>query len=270
MVFRYLYPALAYDFDVLAFRASVQGFGGTVSDTRMAVLNTFVTADKTSDAWGLTDEYWFLWGEDAGATGPQSLTGLKQRRLITAVASPVGTNDRGYVFNGTTNYLNTNFVPSVNAIKYTGTNQRVAVYERTNLSSTGFSAGMTTATNNRFTIRALNAGAMAGTANNNAGTVSFAVTDSLALKVISRASGGTTAKGYDRGVALTDATGLTVGTGVPAVALYLAAHNNNGTTASFRASSLGFAAIGAPLSATQELAQYNAVQAFATSVGANV
>ena len=252
--------------ETAAYVAAVVANGGTVSAARAAILDTFIRAEKASGVWALTDDYWGFWAESE----TQALTSLKQRRLATAVNSPTFTTDRDYTFNGTTSYLNTNFVPSVNAIKYTGTNQRVAVYERTNLSSTGFSAGMTTATNNRFTIRALNAGAMAGTANNNAGTVSFAVTDSLALKVISRASGGTTAKGYDRGVALTDATGLTVGTGVPAVALYLAAHNNNGTTASFRASSLGFAAVGGPLSDTQELAQYNAVQAWATAVGANV
>jgi hypothetical protein len=46
--------------------------------------------------------------------------------------------------------------------------------------------------------------------------------------------------------------------------------NNVGTAAGFRASSVGFDVVGGPLSDAQELAQYNAIQAWATSVGANV
>lgn len=100
--------------------------------------------------------------------------------------------------------------------------------------------------------------------------MTLATADSRGLKAISR-NGGTTALGYDRGVALTPATGLTIGSSsAPGVALYIGAFNSSGTAISFRAASVGFVAIGAPLSDAQELAQYNAVQAWATAIGANV
>jgi hypothetical protein len=95
------------------------------------------------------------------------------------------------------------------------------------------------------------------------------VADSRALKAASRAGGSSTVKLFDRGVKLTDAT-ITAGTAAPTRAVYVGCYNNAGTAASFRASSVGFVVVGGPLSDAQELAQYDAVQAWATSVGANV
>jgi hypothetical protein len=48
------------------------------------------------------------------------------------------------------------------------------------------------------------------------------------------------------------------------------AFNNIGTPAVFKASSYGYASVGAALSGAQRLARYTNVQAWATSVGANV
>ena len=270
MVFRYLYPSLAYDFDVLAFRASVQGFGGTVSDARMAVIDTFVAADKASSAWGLTDDYWALWGEDASTTGPQSLTSIKQRRLAVAVNSPTGTNDRDYAFNGTTQYINTGFIPSTHGINCTGTNQRIGVYERTNVSSAGVSAGVFDAAVRNLLINNRTGTTAQGRVNTLSQNFILDVTDSRGLKATSRASGGLTVKLFDRGAPLLSTTAASTATAAPTRAIYVGCYNNAGTAASFRASSVGFVVVGGPLSDAQELAQYNAVQAWATSVGANV
>lgn len=268
MVFRLLMPQLAFDFDVMAFRASVQGNGSTVSDARMSILNTFVTAEKTSGAWGLTDDYWGLWAESS----TQALTSLKQRRLSTVVNAPTFTVNRDYVFNGTTNYINTGFTPSTNGIAYTGNVQRLAGYERTNVTGSGAIAGARVGSAISISLVPRNGAFMNGAVNHTAGSSSMTLTtaDSRGLKAISR-NGGTTALGYDRGVPLTPATGLTIGSSsAPGVPLFIGAFNSSNTPISFRASSAGFVAIGAPLSDAQELAQYNAVQAWATSVGANV
>ena len=267
MVFRLLYPALAFDFDVQAYRASVQGNGGTVSDARMEVINTFVAAEKVSGAWPLTDDYWGLWAESE----IQALTSIKQRRLATAVNTPIFTTDRDYATNGTTSYINTGFIPSTHAVAYTTGQQRIAVYERTNVTSAGMAAGAIVATTNRVSIIPRNSTVMTGTLNNSAIAMNFTLglADSKGLKAVSRA-GGTTGLGYDRGVRLTDSVGLTVTSAIQNIAVFIGCQNNAGAAANFRAASLGFAAIGAPLSDAQELAQYNAVQAWATSVGANV
>ena len=257
-----------YDPDVLLWRSAVVANGGTVSTARLSIVNDFVTAEKLSGNWYLTDDYWGLWGENA----TQALVSLKQRRLATTVNSPTFTADRQYAFDGATNYISTGFIPSTHGIAYTGANQRLAVYERTNVSASAYAAGARVGTAAAMGLIPRASGSMTGTVNNTAGSAAFVlgVADSRGYKAVSRA-GGTTALGYDRGVRLTDATGLTIGgsTG-PTVSIAIGCYNSSGTPISFRSASIGFVAIGAPLSDAQELAQYNAVQAWATAIGANV
>jgi hypothetical protein len=250
---------------VALWATAVAANGGSVSTARLAIVSTFVVAEQASGAWYLTDDYMPLWGENA----PQALTSLKQRRLAVAVNSPTFAADRGYAFNGTTQYLNTGFIPSTNGINCTGTNQRIGVYERTNVNSVGLSAGVLDAAGRNLTLN--NRTGTTATARANGLTASFTLgtTDSRGLKAASRAGGSSTVKLFDRGVKLTDAT-VAAGTAAPTRAIYVGCYNNAGTAASFRASSVGFVVVGGPLSDAQELAQYNAIQAWATSVGANV
>lgn len=250
-----------------AWADAVRRAGGSVSASRLSVVRTFIAAERTSGAWDLTDDYWCLWAENA----TQALTSLKQRRLATAVNTPVFTADRQYAFDGAANYLNTGFIPGTHGINYTGANQRIAAYERVNVASAGVAAGVRVGTAASISISPRNASSLTGSVNQS-GSVNFILSpaDSTGLKAISRA-GGTTALGYDRGVRKADVTGLTIGgSTAPAQSLFIGAFNSSGTPISFRAASIGFVAIGGPLSDAQELAQYNAVQDWATAVGANV
>jgi hypothetical protein len=256
------------DTDVRRWVIAVGANGGWVSPTRLAIVTAFVAAEKASGAWSLTDDYWALWGENEA----QALTSLKQRRLATKVNSPVFTVDRQFAFDGATSYLNTGFIPSTHAVAYTPNAQRLCVYERTNLSFSGYAAGVRVGTSPSLGIIPRASSSMTGVANNitTGATFTLSPADSRGLKAISRA-GGTTMLGYDRGVRLTDVTGLTLGTlTLQSVALAIGCYNSGGTPISFRAASVGFVAIGAPLSDAQELAQYNAIQTFATAIGANV
>jgi len=260
------------DADALLWRDAVVANGGTVSANRLVVVSAFVAAEKASGAWALTDDYWGLWGENA----PQALTSLKQRRLATAVNTPTFTADRDYTLNGSTQYIDTGFIPSTHGINYTGGDQRLAFYDRANASTTGQSAGASDGSGNtlaKITINSRTSGNMTGLLNTAAAlpaTFALGVADSRGLKVVSRAGGGTTALGYDRGVRLADVTGMSVNANITSRAIYIGCYNNAGVAAGFRSASAGFVAIGGPLSDAQELAQYNAVQAWATAVGAQV
>jgi hypothetical protein len=245
---------------------SVVANGGTVSQARLAVVDAFISAEKVSDAWYLTDDYWGLWGENAA----QALTSLKQRRLAAAVNSPTFTADRDYTFDGATSYLNTNFVPATHGIALTGDNQRLAVYERTNVSTGGYSSGALTGTTNVVAVNARNATVIRARMNCAPGDFTLSVSDSRGFSSASRASGGTTMLGYKNGIRLTDRSGLTVGSSLPTHSLYIGGLNNAGAPGSLRGASAGLVCIGAPLSDAQELAQYNAVQAWATAIGAQV
>jgi hypothetical protein len=265
MVFRYLYPSLAYDFDVLAYRASVQGYGGPVSDARMAIVNTFVGADKASGAWGLTEDYCGFWAENAA----QALTSIKQRRLATAVNTPTFTADRDYTFNGTTSYIDTGFVPSTHAVAMTGSNMRLAVYERTNRNGSTSIGSYVSATESAF-MRARQTGPAVGFQLSSAAVgVSLPSVTSLGFTAASRTAAGVF-EAYKNGVSLGTVVPASTGTTLPTSGLYVGARNNAGVASEFRSSSAGFACVGASLSSAQEAAQYAAVQAWATAVGAQV
>jgi hypothetical protein len=252
----------------LAFRASVQFNGGTVSDARMAVLNTFVTADKASDAWGRTDDYWVFWAESA----VQALTSLKQRRLATATNSPIFTVDRGYAFDGSTQYINTGFVPSTHAAAMTATSIHLEVYERAELSGNTYAAGVLNSANRAITVRPRSAGSAFIQAGSAAATFTLPSASSLGLTQGGRNGAAVTdVYGSKNGVSMTRAVNpAAVGASLPANSIFLGAYNNAGTAVGFRAASIGYAATGAALSQTQQLARYNAVQACATAVGAQV
>ena len=258
--------SMSVEGETAAYATAVVANGGTVSDARVAILNTFIRTEKASGVWALTDDYWGLWAENEA----QALTSLKQLRLASAVAAPTFTANAGYALNGTAQYLNTGFIPSTHGINCTATDQRIGVYERANVSSSGVSAGIVDAAARCLAIN--NRNGANGTARLNALGVDIALAsaDSRGLKAVSRAAGGTTVKLFDRGVKMTDGTSTTPGSAAPTRAVYIGASNNAGTAAAFRAASTGFVVVGGPLSNAQELAQYNAVQAWATAVGANV
>ncbi len=249
--------------------AAVVANGGTVSTGRQAVVATFIAAEKASGAWEKTDDYWGLWGENAA----QALTSLKQRRLATLPVAPTFTTDRGYAFNGTTQYINTGFIPSTHAVAMATTDVRAAVYERTNVTANTYAVGTADTSSRRILLRPRNSGNGLVEANTSgASTYTLPAANSQGLFAGSR-NGVVAASvlAYKNGEVMTrttDATGF--GASLPAIAVFIGGYNLAGALTSPRPCSVGFVAIGASLTAAQELSQFNAVQAWATAVGANV
>ncbi len=255
------------DSSAVLYRDAVVANGGTVSGLRLARLSQFIRAEKASGAWNLTDDYWVLWGEDAA----QSLTSLKQFRLATAVNSPTFMANRGYTFDGATNYIDTAFVPSTHAVAMTGSLLRLAVYERANVAvSNTWAAGCLNSGTQNVLVNPRSAGGIFQLAlNSSATTAASGITDSRGYSVGNRST-GPVFTGYKNGVSQGAVVPGANATTLPTVSLYLGAFNSSGTPSGFRATSLGLVCVGASLSAAQETAQYNAVQAFATAIGAQV
>lgn len=258
------------DDDVLLWRDAVVTNGGTVSAGRLAIVSVFVSSEKASGAWALTDDYWGLWAESA----IQALTSLKQLRLAVATNSPTFTVDRGYVFNGTTNYLDTGFVPATHAVAMAATSIHAEIYERTNVNgSSNVTSFGTTSTSNR-SIRVNPRGtnsAYLGAGSTN-GTFTLPSANSQGLTQTGRDGAAVTnVYGARNGVDMTRAVNPSaLGASLSIYSFYVGAYNNSGTATGLRAASAGFASCGAALSQAQRLARYNAVQAWATSVGAQV
>jgi hypothetical protein len=258
----------AFDANVLSWRDAVVANGGSVSLARLIVVDQFVFSEKASGNWTLTDDYLGLWAENA----PQALTSLKQRRLASAVNSPVFTADRQYAFDGSTSYIDTGFVPSTHALSMTADSLHAEVYERSNLSGSTTSMGTNSGSARQIRILTRNGSGATGYANCNPATFTLPSNSSLGLTQIGRSGSALTdAYGAKNGGAMTrtaDPSGI--GPSLPAHSLYIGGFNNQGTFANWRACTVGFAAWGAALAGGQCLARYNAVQAWATSVGAQV
>jgi hypothetical protein len=259
-------PSVSGAAEAAAWQAAVIANGGTVSAGRLAVVSSFIAAEKSAGTWALTDDYWGLWGENA----PQALTSLKQLRLCTAVAAPTFTADRGYVFNGTTQYLDSGFVPSTHAVAMTGSNLRAAAYERTNVTTSTYvlGAGGDDANSNVRFIPRTASSTMQAALNSALTNHATGITDSRGYSAASRS--GSTYATYKNGVSAGSGVPGTTGTTLTVRSIFIGATNSAGVAGTFRAASVGLIAVGGTLSAPQELAQYTNVQAWATAVGANV
>ena len=256
------------DADLTAWIAAVVANGGSVSADRAAIVGGFIAAEKASGAWALTDDYWCLWAENAA----QALTSLKQRRLATVTAAPTFTADRDYAFNGTSQYIDTGFIPGTHAVSMSLNSIHLDVYERTNVSANTAALGVTSGSNRLLRITPRSTSSAFGFTLTDSATFTLPAADSRGLTQIGRNGALVTdtygAKNGADMVRAADPTAL--GASLPSHSLYIGAANSAGTAANFRASSIGFAACGAALSQAQRLARYNAVQAWATAVGAQV
>lgn len=248
---------------VSSYVAAAAANGGTVSSGRQSLLRTLFAVSMDTGHWWATDEIVLLTAEDA----PTALTTVKQNVLMTAVASPTFTADRGYAFNGTTQYINTNII-ATNGGKAASGNIRLGGYERTETASNGFMFGTASLGGGSATFRPRIA---AGNVTSIIMMVNyaFAATSSLGYTVGSMS--GTAQSGWKNGVAQTGATATPV-TPVLDKPWFIGARNLGDNTANgFRASTVGMVDWGVPLSGTAaELAWYTALQTFMTAIGANV
>jgi len=246
-----------------AWVGAVRANSGSVSDDRARVVGAFIAAEKDAGTWALTDDYWALWGENA----TQALVSLKQRRLATTSGSPTFAANTGYTFSGT-NYINTGFIPSSHAVNLVAASGRLASYDRTNVaaSNTVISAGAVDLTIVTRSSTGLMRGAMCSATFNVTGSEA---SDRRGHNVLVR-TGATTGIAYRRGAASGSGGTVASTTALPSVALFIGGANSAGSITGGFAGSIGMFVIGAPLTAAQEAAHYTNVQAWATSVGANV
>lgn len=254
-----------YSWDVQRYAAAVAANGGAVSDARKALLETYFTALKVAGCWQLLDDLWVLCAEDTAS----ALTSLKQLRLASVVAAPTFTIDRGYTFNGTTQYIDTAFTALTHCIFAKLTNARLAVYERTNVTASTYAAGGQSSSSRSLAIRPRLVGNTLGGAQSQQGTWTLPAADSRGYTSVSRA--GSAMAMYKNGGVLVNTVSPTLSTGgLPSASIYIGGLSNGGALTSPRAATEGAVEIGAAFSAAQELAAYNALQTYMTAIGANV
>lgn len=253
---------------VAAWATAVGVAGGSVSETRASLVSAFVDTLRTIGWWSVMDDAALLVAENAG----QALVTLKRRALMTAVNTPTFTADTGYAFNGTTQYINTGFIPGTHAQYMTGGSARLELYERTNVGSTSMAMGCGGAVNNALWLRPRNAAdatlAAVGSAST---TFTGSVTDSRGYHAASKSSAVNPAdiSAQYNDTHRTPVSATTLAT-LQALSIYIGGRNVADALSSGRASTIGYAGWGAAITDAQGTAVRAAVQTFMTAVGANV
>ncbi len=243
-----------------------------VSQPRGFLISDTIRELKAAGVWADLDYLLVMTAENTAS----ALVDWRARKTsapqTTVVTLPTFTTDRGYAFDGSTNYLSTGFTPSTDSVAATGTSFMLGVYERTNVASSTASIGAANGTNQAARLIPRTAGNVIATLLNAASVQpATSVSNSTGLTVTT--TDGVNANGYKNGslTALSPLALTTPGTDLTTYELYISAHNSSGTALNFRAATLGYAMFGRNgWTAVQHSQFYNIMQRYMTRLGANV
>ena len=239
-----------------------QGRGRLVSDT--------IRQLKAANVWADLDFLPVLAAENTASALVDWRARKSMSEQTTVITLPTFTADRGYAFDGVTNYLNTAFTPSTDCVAATGTSLMLGVYERTNVGTSGRAFGAQVTSNQCSHIIPRTGGSVATAAINSANTTYVSgVSDSRGLTVAGLT--GTAGAGYKNGVVGSTPTLTILGSSLVNTALFIGGYNQAGALTLPRASTLGYCIFGRNAwSATQHAQFYDIMQRYMTQLGANV
>lgn len=225
--------------------------------TRKALIDTFIAALKTAGVWSELDLLYGLAAHDSQG----SLLNWKAPASFAALGeahAPTFTTDRGWQGNGTSQYLRTQWTPSVNAVKMTQNNASAWAWSLTDAANNTGDIGDASAQAIRISTRSA-AGALTGRINDNTGST-VAVANSIGFFGAQRTS-ATVKRMFKDGVEVFNNTAAVVG--LSATEQWICGANATG----FSAKQLALAAWGASLNGL-ESTFYAAAHAYLQGVGA--
>ena len=188
---------------------------------------------------------------------------------LTEVNSPTWTINQGYTGNASNMYLNTNFIPSTNAVQATLNNTNLFIYSRTDqAASIKSEMGGLDATDGDFCQIRSSGNVMRGRVNSATPSVQTVSTISNSLGLFSYIRQDSSNQLFHQnGVALGGGIAKT-STAMGTVALYLLGFNNNGTAASLTDKQLAIAGFGS--GSINTLLLFNAIEAYMDAIGTGV
>lgn len=234
--------------------------------TRKTVINTLIKSLKDNGIWNVLDVLYILASHDAQAA---QMNWKAATFPLTPMLTPTFTVDRGYDFNGTTQYLRTGFVPSTNGVQFKVNDASAFIWCRENIA--GGSGVISLGAQGASSVRQMKinprhtSGQYFYSLNADANVQHGTVTDSTGLTHINRVV-STTVEVYKNGIS--GGTATSTSSNVPAVEVDIGALNANGTITGFDSKQIAAVGLGGSLDATKALALYNALQAYMTAVGA--
>lgn len=118
---------ILYDPVAVTWFGACAAAGSPVSSADQTVWSAFVSGLRADGILGLADVIAPL----GAATATQALIDIVSLRALTAVNSPTFASYGGYTGNGTSSYVDSNFVPSTAAGNFSGVSAALAAYTRT-------------------------------------------------------------------------------------------------------------------------------------------
>jgi len=223
-------------------------------NTRKALIDTLVGALKAGGSWAKRDALYVIAAADNQAA---RLNWISTSFTLSAISSPSFTADRGYTGDGTAAYLTTGMAR--NALTFfTQNSANIAAWSRTELNAVSYLIGTAGGGVLRMTPRA--AGLLSGRIND-AVQIQPSIASSIGLSSVNR-SGSALRQIYKNGAEAANDTQASTAIDADTITLL---RDGAGT---FAARNIAFAAVGGSLTAGESLAEYNAVAAYMTAIGA--
>jgi hypothetical protein len=232
-----------------------------------SILNATIRSAKVTGYFGEIDRWWLH------ATGLQQHARVSivnpTSTQITEVNSPNWTQGQGYTGNSSNMYLNTNYTPSTNGVKYTVNDACMGVYVRTNMMENSVAMGVQDTLSGdkaSYVIPRFTDDKAYFKMNNTFVTfTSVSNTDSRGF-VQSMRDGANSLKGSRNGAQI--ATGAVASTGLPTIPIYILGNNSNNTLQFPSGHQIAISVAGS--SRLSEAGFYNIIQQLATDLGFNV
>jgi hypothetical protein len=258
-----------FDADAIAFFNRVTTAGGTLSATEKAAVNTLVVDMKANGTWTLQKAIYPMVGASAAACAQN----LKSSSFTGSFTSGWTFASTGVTPNGTSAYMDTNFLPSTSFIN---NNTHISIYSRTDavvsacLIGTGKNANaiplITIYSRDVADQYIMDAYSYSGNR-----IITMSTLSSAAFFINSRTS-STVFKSFRNGTQLGVTNSTTNSNNITTCdkPMFIGALNFNGSAAQFSNYQTAFASIGDGLTDTQASNLYTAVQAFQTTLSRNV
>ena len=254
-------PAPVYGPYTLAFSAVVVSRGGVVTNAEKARLTTFETSLGTDILE--FDRLWIHGLSNNIAARTSFVNPLST--IISAVNGPTFTPNLGYTGDGTSSYLNTNFNPATQGVKYTLNSASGFTYIQQDIISSGAAFGAIVAADISVLLYPQFIANLPIYYINNVGTDSYGSANSQGLLSFIRRN-SLNIEFYKNGVI--NASNPKASSLIPSTNIYICGRSTagvftNGFTGTISATGLGS-------NSYNQLNFYNALQALATSLGWNV
>lgn len=255
-------PAPVYGPYTIAFSAVVVSRGGVVTNAEKTRLTTFETSLGTDILE--FDRLWIHALSNSIAARTSFVNPLST--LATEVNGPTFTPLLGYTGNGTTSYLNTNFNPFTQGVKYTLNSASGFTYIQQNIVSTGAAFGAITGSDISVLLYPQFLVNTPIYYINNVGTDSYGVgMNSQGMSSFIRAN-NTTIRIYKNGIL--NSSNVKNSSLIPSTNIYICGRSTAGTLTNGFTGTISATGLGS--NAWNQLNFYNALQALATSLGWNV